>query len=46
MALQAQGKAEDARVAFRFAAKHFESALGSEHPDTRNAVQLAGLEAK
>jgi len=46
MALQAQGKADAARLAFGYATKHFESALGPNHPDTRNAVQLARMDAQ
>ena len=45
MALQAQGKADEARSAFGYAAKHFESALGPKHPDTGKAVQLAQMYA-
>ena len=45
-ALQAQGKSDRARAAFRSAAEHLEKTLGSDHPDTRTARQLAGLEAK
>ncbi len=43
-ALQAQGKNEEARVAFRSAAEHLQSTLGPDHPDTRSARQLAALE--
>jgi tetratricopeptide (TPR) repeat protein len=42
-ALQAQGKQEEARNAFRFAAENFQTALGPDHPDTRNARQWAEL---
>jgi serine/threonine-protein kinase len=44
--LQAQGKPDQARVAFRSAAEHLQSTLGPDHPDTRRARQLAGLEAR
>ena len=40
-ALQAQGKSEDARAAFRSAAQNLERALGPDHPDARTASQLA-----
>ena len=43
-ACMAQGKTEEARTAFRSAAEHLQSTLGSDHPDTRNARQLADLE--
>jgi hypothetical protein len=46
MALQAQGKRDEARAAFRSAATHLENALGPDHPDTRNAIQSAGLKSK
>ena len=45
MALEAQGKVDEARLAFRYAAEHFESALGPNHPDTRTAVRSAGRSA-
>lgn len=45
-ALQAQGKREEARVAFQSAAEHLQNALGPDHPDARTARQLAGLEPK
>ena len=41
-ALQAQGKQDDARAAFRSAAQNFESALGAGSPDADIARQLAG----
>ena len=41
LALQAQGKAEEARAAYRSAAEHLTSTLGPGHPDTRSALQLA-----
>lgn len=40
-ALQAQGKTDEARAAFRSAAEHLQNALGPEHPDTQSAQQLA-----
>jgi len=40
-ALQAQGKHEEARAAFRAAAENLEDALGPEHPDSQTARQLA-----
>jgi serine/threonine protein kinase/tetratricopeptide (TPR) repeat protein len=40
-ALQSQGRDEEARTAFRSAAEHLRSTLSAEHPDARNAVQLA-----
>jgi serine/threonine-protein kinase len=40
-ALRAQGKREDARSALESAAEHLHNTLGSEHPDTRIARQLA-----
>ncbi len=40
-ALQAQGKGDEARAAFRSAAEHFQNTLGSDHPQTRNATLLA-----
>jgi serine/threonine-protein kinase len=43
-ALKAQGKEEDARAAARTAAEHLQSAAGPDHPDTRSARQLAGLD--
>jgi tetratricopeptide (TPR) repeat protein len=44
-ALQAQGRAEEARTAFRTAAENLQDALGPDHPDSRSAVQLAQLVA-
>ena len=44
-ALQAQGKREDARSAFRSATEHLQSALGSDHEETKAARQLAQSEA-
>jgi len=40
-ALQAQGKSQDARAAFRSAAQNLERALGPDHPDARTASQFA-----
>jgi serine/threonine-protein kinase len=40
-ALQAQGKADEARSAFHSAAENLQDALGPDHPDTRTAIQLA-----
>lgn len=40
-ALQAQGKSEEARSAFRSAAENLQNTLGSDHPDSRQARQLA-----
>ena len=42
-ALAEQGKSDEARAAFRLAAEHLQHALGTDHPDTRAARQLAGL---
>jgi tetratricopeptide (TPR) repeat protein len=42
---KAQGKDEEARAAARSAVQHLESTLGPDHPDTRSARQLAGLDA-
>jgi len=39
--LQAQGKSEEARAAFRSAAEQLQQTLGPDHPDTRQAQQLA-----
>jgi len=38
--LQAQGKPDEARNAFRSAAQHLEKTIGSDHPDTQRARQL------
>jgi tetratricopeptide (TPR) repeat protein len=43
-ALQAQGKSEEARAAFRSAAENLQNTLGPDHPDTRSARQLAESE--
>jgi tetratricopeptide (TPR) repeat protein len=40
-ALQAHGKIDEARAAFRSAAQHLEPTLGINHPDTRAAQRLA-----
>jgi serine/threonine protein kinase/tetratricopeptide (TPR) repeat protein len=42
-ALQIRGKGAEAQAAFRSAAEHLQSTLGADHPDTREARQLAGL---
>ncbi len=43
-ALQAQGKKDEAREAFRSAAEHLQNTLGPDHADTLAARQLAALE--
>ena len=43
-ALQAQGKREEARTAFRSAAEHLQNTVGPDHPDTRAARLLAEAE--
>jgi len=45
-ALQAQGKSEDAHSAFRSAAENLQATLGPDHPDTRNALQMAESETQ
>lgn len=40
-ALEAQGKTDEARAAFRSAAEHLQNTLGPDHPDTQSAQQLA-----
>jgi tetratricopeptide (TPR) repeat protein len=45
-ALQAQGKLDEARGAFRSATEHLQSTVGPNHPDTRSARQLAELESE
>src|SRR5262249_13361247 len=40
-ALQAQSKDADARAAFRSAADHLRTALGSDHPEARSAEEQA-----
>jgi serine/threonine-protein kinase len=42
-ALQAQGKAAEARAAFRSAAEQLEKTVGPGHPDTRTARQFAEM---
>jgi len=42
LALQAQGKTEDARAAFRSAAEHLQASVGPDYPDTRSALQQVG----
>jgi serine/threonine protein kinase/Tfp pilus assembly protein PilF len=41
-ALQAQGKTDEARAAFRSAVENLQSTLGPDHPDARSAGLLAG----
>jgi eukaryotic-like serine/threonine-protein kinase len=45
-ALQAQGKSEEARAAFRSAAENLQNTLGIDHPETRSARQLGEVEAR
>jgi hypothetical protein len=45
-ALQLQGKHNEAHTAFRSAVEHLESALGQNHPDTREAHLLAATSTK
>jgi hypothetical protein len=42
-ALQALNRLEEARAAFRSAAEQLETTLGTDHPDTKIARQLAEL---
>jgi eukaryotic-like serine/threonine-protein kinase len=42
-ALDAEGKKDEARAAFRTAAEHLEKTLGTHHAESRAARQLAGL---
>jgi tetratricopeptide (TPR) repeat protein len=42
-ALRALGKSDEARTAFRSATEHLDRTLGSNHPETCAARQLAGL---
>lgn len=44
--LIAQGKTDEARAAARTAVEHLQRTLGSDHPDTRSARQLAEADAK
>jgi hypothetical protein len=39
-ALRAQGKPEEARVAFASAIEHLQPSLGPDHPDTKKALEL------
>ncbi len=41
LALQAQGKGDDARAAVRLAAEHLEKALGPDNPECRKAYEVA-----
>jgi serine/threonine protein kinase len=43
-ALQAQGKRDEARAAFRSAAENLQNTVGADHPDTCRARQLAKVE--
>ena len=45
-ALDAQGRHSDAQAAAGLAAQNLEKCLGSDHPDTRSAVQLAALSSE
>ena len=45
-ALDAQGKHDEAQAKADLAAQNLEKCLGSDHPDTRSAVQLAALNSK
>jgi len=45
-ALQAQGKPNEARSAFRSAAENLQSTLGPDSPDTRSARRMAESETK
>jgi serine/threonine protein kinase len=45
LALQTQGKREDARAAVRSAAEHLEKALGPDNPEFRKAYEVAQLSA-
>ena len=45
-ALQAQGKADEARAAYRSAVEQLENAGGPDHPEARTARHLAGLETR
>ncbi len=42
--LKAQNKDDEARTAARAAVEHLQGPLGPDHPDTRSARQLAGLD--
>ena len=43
-ALQAQGKQDEAKAAFRSAADHFRNTLGTDHRETRSALQLMSVD--
>jgi tetratricopeptide (TPR) repeat protein len=45
-ALQVQGKSVEATAAFRSTAENLQTTLGPDHPDTRSARKLAGLESQ
>jgi len=45
-ALEAQGKADEARAAYGSAVEQLENAGGPDHPEARTARQLAGLETR
>lgn len=45
-ALQAQGKRDEARAAFRSAAEHLQSALGPDHPDAQTARRLGNPDSE
>lgn len=45
-ALQAQGKQDEARAAFRSAVQNFESTLGPSSPDAYRARQLAAMDSQ
>ena len=45
-ALQAQGKQDQARAAFRTDAQSFQSTLGAGSPDAYRARQLAGMDSQ
>jgi len=44
-ALRAQGESEESRAAFRSAVENLQSTIGPNHPDTRGARQLAGIDS-
>jgi eukaryotic-like serine/threonine-protein kinase len=46
MALQVQGKSEEAQAAFRAAAQNLENTLGINYPDTRRARKLATVSSQ
>jgi eukaryotic-like serine/threonine-protein kinase len=43
-ALDAQGKHDEARTAAKSAFEHLEKSVGADHPETRSARQLAGID--